>query len=94
MLCKLAGKKIFTVLSEDGYWQIKLDKEWSLMCTFNTPWGRDQFKRLPFGIKSASEAFQQRNCETFGNIAGVHIIADDLIIAASTEKEHDKYCKR
>ncbi|KAK7879228.1 hypothetical protein WMY93_033987 [Mugilogobius chulae] len=91
VLCKLSGKKIFTVLDEkDGYWQIKLDKESSLLCTFNTPWGRYRFKRLPFGIKSASEVFQQRNCETFGDIAGVHIIADDMIIAASTEKEHDE----
>lgn len=55
VLCKLAGKQIFTVLDEkDGYWQIMLDKESSLLCTFNTLWGRYRFKRLPFGIKSAS----------------------------------------
>lgn len=90
VLCILAGKKIFTVLDEkDGYWQINLDKESSLLCTFNTPWGRYRFKRLLFGIKSASEVFQQRNCETFGDIklltVCVHIFADDMIIAASTE---------
>ncbi len=34
--------------------------------------------------------FRQKNCETFGDIQGVHIIADDMIIAASSEKEHDK----
>lgn len=87
VLCKLAGKKIFTVLDEkDGYWQVKLDKESSLLCTFNTPWGRYRFKRPPFGIKSAGEVFQQRNCEAFGDIQGVHIIADDIIIAVATEK--------
>lgn len=91
VLCKLASKKIFTVLDEkDGYWQVKLDKESSLLCTFNTPWGRYRFKRLPFGIKSASEVFRQRNCETFGDIAGVHVIAGDMIIAVSPEKEHDE----
>uniref|UniRef100_A0AAV2MQ74 ribonuclease H n=1 Tax=Knipowitschia caucasica TaxID=637954 RepID=A0AAV2MQ74_KNICA len=91
VLCKLSEKKIFSVLDEkDGYWQIKLDKESSFLCTFNTPWGRYRFKRLPFGIKSASEVFQQRNCEKFGDIAGVHIIADDMITAASTEQEHDE----
>ena len=95
VLCKLAGKKLFTVLDEkDGYWQIKLDKESSLLCTFNTPWGRYRFKRLPFGIKSASEVFQQRNCETFGDIQGIHIIADDMIIAASSEKEHDEILQK
>ncbi len=34
--------------------------------------------------------FRQKNCETFGDIQGVHIIADDMIIAASSEQEHDK----
>ena len=49
VLSKLAGKKIFSVLDKkDGYWQVKLDEASSLLCTFNTPWGRYRFKRLPF----------------------------------------------
>ena len=90
VLCRLSGKSIFTILDEkDGYWQVRLDKPSSMMCTFSTPWGRFRFKRLPFGIKSASEVFQQKHCETFGSIDGVHIIADDMIIAAASEEEHD-----
>lgn len=34
--------------------------------------------------------FQQKNCETFGDIPGVYVIADDMIIAASSEQEHDE----
>ncbi|KAL7876961.1 hypothetical protein SRHO_G00036040 [Serrasalmus rhombeus] len=87
---KLAGKSIFSILDEkDGYWQNKLDEPSSKLCTFNTPWDRFRFLRLPFGIKSSSEVFQQKNCETFGDIPGVHVIADDMIIAASSEQEHD-----
>ena len=90
VLCRLSGKSIFTILDEkDGYWQVRLDKSSSMLCTFSTPWGRFRFKRLPFGVKSASEVFQQKNCETFGNIDGVHIIADDMIIAAASDEEHD-----
>ncbi|KAJ3599797.1 hypothetical protein NHX12_033751 [Muraenolepis orangiensis] len=66
----------------------KLDKPSSKLCTFNTPWGRFRFPTLPFSIKSASEVLQQNNCEPFGDIQGVHIITDDTIIAASSEKEH------
>lgn len=89
--CRLAGMQFFTILDEkDGYWQIKLDDESADLCTFNTPWGRYQFTRLPFGIKSASEVFQRINTESFGDIAGVHIIADDMIIAAATKEEHDQ----
>lgn len=90
VLCRLSGKTIFSIFDEkDGYWQVTLDKESSLLCTFNTPWGRYRFKRLPFGVKSASEVFQQYNNEVFGDIEGVHIVADDMIVAAATEQEHD-----
>ncbi|KAL0151515.1 hypothetical protein M9458_053167, partial [Cirrhinus mrigala] len=90
VLCKLAGKKIFSIFDEKGgYWQVRLDTESSLLCTFNTPWGRYRFKRLLFGVKSAGEVFQQYNNEVFGDIDSVHIVADDMIVAAATEQEHD-----
>ena len=37
---------------------------------------------------------QKRNEETFGDISGVHVIADDLIIAAATEQEHDAILRK
>ena len=44
---------------------------------------------MPFGISSASEVMQKRNEEAFADIQGVNVIADDLIIAAENETEHD-----
>ena len=44
---------------------------------------------MPFGIKSASEVFQKKNEEAFAGIPGVHIVADDIIIAAKNNQEHD-----
>ncbi|RXN18696.1 Retrovirus-related Pol polyprotein from transposon 297 [Labeo rohita] len=93
--CKLAGKKLFTILDEkDGYWQIKLDEESAELCAFNTPQGRYRFHLMPFGIKSASEVFQCLNSESFGDIEGVFMEADDMIIAAATKAEHDAILKR
>ena len=54
---------------------------------FNTPFGR--FQEWPFGLSSASEVFQKKNEEAFLGIDGVHIMADDIIIAAATVEEHD-----
>lgn len=34
------------------------------------------------------------NSEAFGDIQGVYINADDMIITASTEKEHDKIIQK
>lgn len=90
VLAQLSGKRIFTVVDmRDSYWHVELDEESSYMCTFHTPWGRKRFLRMPFGISSASEVMQKRNEQTFSDIAGVHVIADDIIIASSTEAEHD-----
>ena len=51
--------KVFSVLdATSGYWQMKLNEESSKLCTFNIPFGRYRFTRLPFGIKSAPEVFQ------------------------------------
>ena len=87
---QLSGKKVFTVVNmKDAYWHVKLSEETSYYCTFNTPWGRKRFLRMPFGICSASEIMQKRNEETFGDIAGVHVIADDMIVTAADCQEHD-----
>lgn len=87
---RLAGKKYFTVIDmKDGFYQIKLDESSSDLCTFNTPFGRFKFLRLPFGLCSAPELFQKKNMEIFGDISNVEIYFDDLIVSGSTEEEHD-----
>ena len=49
---------------------------------------------MPFGISSASEVFQKKNEATFEGISGIHIVADDIIIAASTVQEHDSILRQ
>ena len=49
---ELAGSNLFTKLdAKDGYWHVKLDRESSLLTTFNTPFGRYRYLRMPFGLK-------------------------------------------
>ena len=87
---ELVGKKVFSTLDlKDGYWQVGLDEESSLLCTINTPFGRYRFTIMPFGLKSASENFQKKNEAIFEGINGIHIVADDIIIAASDLEEHN-----
>ena len=87
----LSDKKVFSIVDEkDGFWQVRLDEESSHLCTFNTPFGRYRFKRMPFGISSAPEVLQKKNEALFGDIDGVEIIFDDIIGAATDEKEHDE----
>ena len=76
---------------KDRYWQVELGESSSYLCTFATPFGRYHFTRIPFGLNSVSEVFQKQNETAFEGIEDIHIVADDIIIAAtSTIEEHDK----
>ncbi|GFR59399.1 Pol polyprotein [Elysia marginata] len=85
---QLGGKKVFTTSDQkDAYWQVELDKASSRLCRFDTPFRHFCFKRMPFGISSASEILQKRAYETFGDIQGLHILHDDALIAAENGAE-------
>ena len=80
----------FSVLdASSGYWQISLDQESAKLCTFNSPFGRYMFKRLPFGLSSAQDIFQRVMAEMFEDINGVEVVVDDILIWGTNEAEHD-----
>ena len=48
---KVTCAKVFSKLdTKDGFWHAKLDHPSSPLTTFNTPFGRFKFNRLPFGL--------------------------------------------
>ena len=88
---KLKSAKYFSIFdARSGYWSIKLTEESSALTTFNTPFGRYRFKRLPFGVKSAQDEFQRRIDEVYEGINGVDSIVDDIIVYGETKQEHDQ----
>ena len=48
--------------------------------TFNTPFGRYRYLRLPFGISSAPEVFQKRNHLLIEGLVGTEVVADDFLV--------------
>jgi hypothetical protein len=87
--------KVFTKLdATSGYWQLKLDEESSKLCTFNTPYGRYRFLRLPFGIVSASEIFQRVMSQMVEDIDGAEAVMDDIVVWGKDQKQHDKRLKK
>jgi len=92
----LSGAKVFSVIdAKNGFWQIKLSEESSYLTTFNTPYGRYRWLRMPFGLCSGSEEFQRRITNALTGLAGVKVIIDDIIIFGKGEtyedasKDHD-----
>ncbi|KAL9977016.1 hypothetical protein ACROYT_G014376 [Oculina patagonica] len=91
ILPSLHGKNYFSVVdTTKGYWHVELDHESSFLCTFNTPFGRYRFKRLPFGIVVSQDIFQRMLDNIYKNIPNVTGIADNIIVFGSTEEEHDQ----
>ncbi|XP_029645379.1 uncharacterized protein K02A2.6-like [Octopus sinensis] len=86
----LAGSKLFSKLdASNGYWNIKIDEESSMLTTFNTPFGRYRFNRLPFGLKVSQDVFQRQIDETYQGCKGAIGIADDIQVHGKDETTHD-----
>ena len=97
VLSKLNGANHFTLIdARCGYWNIKLDQQSAMYTTFNTPFGRYRFLRLPFGLVCAQDVFQRMVDQTFGDLPGVTGIADDIIVFGHKEdhSDHDENLQR
>ena len=87
---RLHGAKVFTKLDvRNGFWHVKLDEESSYLTTFNTPFGRYRWKRMPFGISSAPEVFQRKMNELFSDLKGIEVIADDFVVVGYGETHEE-----
>ena len=97
ILPDLSNAKRFSVLdAKDGFWHVRLDYESSLMTTFNSPFGRFRWLRMPFGINTAPEEFQRRQHQALEGLPGVKSIHDDILVigegktAAEAQENHDR----
>ena len=84
------GSSVFSKLdARHGYWSVVLDEESSFLTTFNSPFGRFRFTRLPFGLCVSQDIFQQKMDCILEKCPGTVGIADDIAVHGTTEEEHD-----
>jgi hypothetical protein len=85
------GAKYFSKMdARHGYWSIELEEESSYLTTFNSPFGRYRFKRLPFGLRVSQDIFQEVMDQILEQCPGCIGIADDVAVFGSSEEEHNK----
>ena len=78
---RLADAKVFSVLNaKTGFWQMQLTEQSSYLTTFNSPFERYRWRRMPFGISIALEVWQQKMNEVVEGLSGIEVIADDFLI--------------
>ena len=79
----------YTLDATSVFLQVQLTEESTFLTTMATPFGRYRFLRLPFGLSSSPEAYQQMMVELFGDLLGVEVYFDDFFVWGETLEEHN-----
>ena len=88
---QLNGSSVFSKLDlTAGYHQCILDEQSRYITTFTTHIGLRRYKRLSFGINSASEVFQNEIYKILQGLSGVINVSDDILVHGKNKREHDK----
>ena len=88
------GATVFSTLDlTAGYHQFELDEGSRYITTFSTHVGLRRYKRLMFGVNSASEIFQSAVAELLSGLDGAKNVSDDIIVYGKTQAEHDSRLK-
>ncbi len=91
LLQSMNGSMIFSKLDlKWGYHQLELTPESCQITTFAVHNGVYRYKRLIFGVSSASEQYQHEIASALAGIEGVENISDDVIVHAPDHKTHNQ----
>ncbi|UYV72214.1 K02A2.6-like [Cordylochernes scorpioides] len=91
VLALIQKANIYTVLdAKYAFWQIPLTDEASLLTTMSTPYGRNCYTRMPYGLSSAPENFQRIIHQLYLGVPNVVTYMDDALIYSDSETEHLK----
>lgn len=89
--------KVFSTLDLDqGYYQMRLEKE-SRPCTaFTTKDGHFQLVRMPMGLKTSPSCFSRMMLMVLGDLIGkcAYVYLDDIVVYGKDEREHAQNLER
>ena len=90
LVSALNGATTFSTLHlNSGYHQLELDEVSRQYTVFSTHIGLFQYKRLNFGLSSASEICQHTLQAVLQDLPGVLNVSDDILVFGNNKAEHD-----
>ena len=75
-----------------GYYSIPLSEKAKELTSFLLPWGKYRYTRLPMGIKTATDVFQEVMNHVLGDLPFVRIYLDDVLLL--TDGTHADHCEK
>jgi Reverse transcriptase (RNA-dependent DNA polymerase) len=89
LLQSLNGLKYATAIDLSmGYYHIPLCPKSQEYCTIVLPWGKFRYLRLPMGIASSADIFQNVMNNIFADMPEVRAYTDDILVATKGSYEH------
>ena len=80
VLPELQGARYFSHLNaENGLWHVQLEEDSSFLTTFETPFGKYRWLRMPSAVSPAPEEFQRRVDVALRGLQSVIAVHDDII---------------
>ena len=92
---KLNGAKYFSILDlRAGYPHIPLEKFSIPKTAFNTPFGKYEYVKVPFGLAQAAAYFQELMTRILRDFDFTIAYLDDIIIFSRTAEEHLSHIRK
>ena len=87
----IKGSTIFSKVDlKKAYHQVPLCPESQRKTTVVTPWGAWKFTRLAMGLRNSAQSFQKLMMHLLGDVAGVFVYMDDILVYSKDEQAHLK----
>ena len=88
---KLQRERVFSKLdAKSGYCPVQLHPDSQLLTTFQSPFGRYCFQRLPFGLSVSQDIFPLKLDPILDQVEEAVGIANNVAVYAKTDEEHDQ----
>ena len=90
ILPKLNNVQYMSIINASSEYHIlKLDKQLSYLTTFSCPFGRYQYKQLPFGAALAGNMFQWKIDKIFNDMPNIFGIVDNILLIGYDKDDAD-----